>query len=999
MRQPDLSGRLARWVFKLQPYRFTISHRKGKDHVVPDALSRIPDDISALEIVDPLIDFNSPHFDDSDYVELKGTIMKAPNKYPDIKIVDKYVYYRTEHYSGDESQEQLCWKLWIPHKLRTQLISKAHDSPEASHGGMAKTLDLLRRTFFWPGIVIDVREYVSNCDVCKSTKAPNMTMKPPMGQPAEYPINDLKKIQQSIITQYKNLLVMDDKKVPAEIINISSEELNAEFINLCSDVGGEEEEEDEAKDKKQQTCTTSRRQENPNSSKQADKETDIKPNTSKKADKESAKRPSEASKATEIRLESDDDLEKICVSYPTSTADKAKQPKNNVKGKTNEEEEESSKAKNLDDVTKNLLDQIDMICGEGNLDKTGEKSPTICQENISNENSGFSSKISPAKRQNNKTEAPTADTISLDASSDDEEVNANLIKETVKKVSQQQLGAETPSPVLEEKPRSNVRKSVENHNQTDDHNKTVPSPPAATNAVEEETKSPTDPTIISAHNGISLKSLHNSNCENLQAEHQRKEEEDKKREDLDKPTFEDIEKRNSLKSTEKIRSILLSILQPSEIDALRDSFKNTQKNSSETESETNYGKQNSPKCVDNENTKSLLDGHQKITNLEVREKLPNGMEIDNKSPPPQSSESLNGKVIDCHNTEEEDQRTTPTKKSSKAKKSKKAKSSRPSSSPGGNRKVDITRKMNQVYRELECTFKGFDQIMNYEPKAIDGKRRSSVHSRSVISEQLNVDEEPTTSFQLRKRRKTIGNENTKSFLDGHQKITDLEVSEKLSNGMEIANKSPPPQSSEGLNGKVIDCHTTKEEHQKTTPTKKSSKAKKSKKAKSSRPSSSPGGNRKVDITRKMNQVYRELECTFKGFDQIMNYEPKAIDGKRRSSVHTRSFISEQLNVDEEPTTSFQLRKRRKTIGNENTKSLLDGHQKITDLEVREKLPNGMEINNKSPPPQSSESLNGKVIDCHTTKEEHQRTTPAKKSSKAKKSKKAKSFRPSSSPGN
>lgn len=28
MRQPDLSGRLARWVFKLQPYRFSISHRK-----------------------------------------------------------------------------------------------------------------------------------------------------------------------------------------------------------------------------------------------------------------------------------------------------------------------------------------------------------------------------------------------------------------------------------------------------------------------------------------------------------------------------------------------------------------------------------------------------------------------------------------------------------------------------------------------------------------------------------------------------------------------------------------------------------------------------------------------------------------------------------------------------------------------------------------------------------------------------------------------------------
>ncbi|XP_046803805.1 uncharacterized protein LOC124419228 [Lucilia cuprina] len=61
MKQLDLSGRLARWVFKLQPYKFTISHRKGKEHIVPDVLSRIPvDEINSLEIVEPEIDINSP---------------------------------------------------------------------------------------------------------------------------------------------------------------------------------------------------------------------------------------------------------------------------------------------------------------------------------------------------------------------------------------------------------------------------------------------------------------------------------------------------------------------------------------------------------------------------------------------------------------------------------------------------------------------------------------------------------------------------------------------------------------------------------------------------------------------------------------------------------------------------------------------------------------------------------------------------------------------------
>lgn len=183
MRQPDLSGRLARWVFKLQPYRFSISHRKGKDHIVPDALSRIPnDEISALEICEPGVNLDSPYFDDEDYCRLKKQIRADQNKYPDIKIIDRFIYYRTENYSGDEIQEQNSWKLWIPSKLRKDIISNAHDVPVAAHGGMAKTLELLRRTFFWPGMVRDVREYIRNCEVCKMTKASNIILKPPMGQ-------------------------------------------------------------------------------------------------------------------------------------------------------------------------------------------------------------------------------------------------------------------------------------------------------------------------------------------------------------------------------------------------------------------------------------------------------------------------------------------------------------------------------------------------------------------------------------------------------------------------------------------------------------------------------------------------------------------------------------------------------------------------------------------------------------------------------------------------
>lgn len=182
MRQPNLTGRLARWALQLQSYKFTVSHRKGRDNVVPDALSRIPEnEIASIEAIAPEIDLDSPHFMDTDYKELKDKIKTNESKYPDMKIVDNFVYIRTEHYSGNEIREQQAWKLWVPRNLQNQVIVRAHDSPIASHGGIYKTLELIRRNFYWPGMVRDVRKYIQGCEICKTTKAPNFVMKPPMG--------------------------------------------------------------------------------------------------------------------------------------------------------------------------------------------------------------------------------------------------------------------------------------------------------------------------------------------------------------------------------------------------------------------------------------------------------------------------------------------------------------------------------------------------------------------------------------------------------------------------------------------------------------------------------------------------------------------------------------------------------------------------------------------------------------------------------------------------
>lgn len=185
MRQPNLKGRLARWVLKLQSYKFSISHRKGKDNIVPDALSRMHEgEIYALEIIGPEIDLDSIHFLDNEYITLKEKFEGNKIMYPDIKIMDRYIYIRTHFASGNNEIDENSWKLWVPTKLRPYVLNRCHNSVLAAHGGIGKTLDLIRRHFFWPKLATEVKSYVNNCDVCKTTKATNRKLTPEMGKMA-----------------------------------------------------------------------------------------------------------------------------------------------------------------------------------------------------------------------------------------------------------------------------------------------------------------------------------------------------------------------------------------------------------------------------------------------------------------------------------------------------------------------------------------------------------------------------------------------------------------------------------------------------------------------------------------------------------------------------------------------------------------------------------------------------------------------------------------------
>ena len=53
-------------------------------------------------------------------------------------------------------------RILVPYNLRKENIKRLH----ASHNGIEATLKLAKDTVFWPGISQEVKEKVSNCQVC-----------------------------------------------------------------------------------------------------------------------------------------------------------------------------------------------------------------------------------------------------------------------------------------------------------------------------------------------------------------------------------------------------------------------------------------------------------------------------------------------------------------------------------------------------------------------------------------------------------------------------------------------------------------------------------------------------------------------------------------------------------------------------------------------------------------------------------------------------------------
>lgn len=169
------SGRLGRWALRLQPYHFDIKHRRGKFMVVADALSRAV----AIETVDAEVFGNST---DKWYCELKKKIEDDPQKYQQFRVNNNMLY---KSCAGNSNQPSANWRIVVPQESRRSVLVDCHDSPLSAHGGYFKTLDRVRRMYYWPKMEVEIRSYVKSCNVCKASKQATGQQAAPMGKQRE----------------------------------------------------------------------------------------------------------------------------------------------------------------------------------------------------------------------------------------------------------------------------------------------------------------------------------------------------------------------------------------------------------------------------------------------------------------------------------------------------------------------------------------------------------------------------------------------------------------------------------------------------------------------------------------------------------------------------------------------------------------------------------------------------------------------------------------------
>ena len=166
-RLKDPQGRLGRWQLRLQQFDYKLIHRKGKDHIVPDFLSRsVPVSVDSIQSDAQ----NPPMTTDKWYLAMVKRIEEHPEKYPLWRVENNILYKFIKPCFPALSSPSDEWKPVVPKDQRSAVLQRCHDIPAAGHVGVYKTYGKIRQDYYWPKMKADVVRYIKSCRGCAQNK-------------------------------------------------------------------------------------------------------------------------------------------------------------------------------------------------------------------------------------------------------------------------------------------------------------------------------------------------------------------------------------------------------------------------------------------------------------------------------------------------------------------------------------------------------------------------------------------------------------------------------------------------------------------------------------------------------------------------------------------------------------------------------------------------------------------------------------------------------------
>ena len=174
--------RIARWSLLLSEYDFDLVYKPGKEHVVPDALSRSVNQITAstgavqsnekvaLKEHEGQLNFNRERVRKLQLEDKQwGSILRSLEGSSIILGIDydKYVLDQGCLFYYQDKGDEVIPRLVIPNTLKKEALFLSHDIQLGAHSAFLKTLKRAQSMFYWVGQTQDVKEYVKKCLLCQ----------------------------------------------------------------------------------------------------------------------------------------------------------------------------------------------------------------------------------------------------------------------------------------------------------------------------------------------------------------------------------------------------------------------------------------------------------------------------------------------------------------------------------------------------------------------------------------------------------------------------------------------------------------------------------------------------------------------------------------------------------------------------------------------------------------------------------------------------------------